>query len=757
MGHVMNIMDAKRAGVFRLSAKRVLIIAALLSLIAAPFVIKRAVHRIARHLPDRAQPYVDKLLPPGPEGTDNDVQAALPPGACTRTREAYSIVEPIYDKGLAPGWQDYGWATRELKGPGPARLKFSKWAGWIVSHRAGKLQDEAFGALVFKVKAPESFGDFLEVRLDGEAGTYEPVQVRPEHRLQLVDGWIEVLIPTRQLNPYGGEFQRVRVRATKTVSDDWVYLDAFGFIGPRKEDAPKVSYPERPAAMTVRCDASSHPISPMIYGLASDSAPEDLRAGAYRLGGNRMSRYNWQIGACNTGSDWFFRNVPHHETHMDFINRTRARKAYAALTVPLLGWVAKDKSSYSFPVSVHGPQKQAAPENSDIGNGVTPAGKEIRLGDTSRTSVEGSPDMIRRWVESIRAEEAKAGQKLIHEYILDNEPALWNSTHRDVHPEPLTYDELLDRTIRYGTAVRTAAPDAIISGPAEWGWSNYFWSAKDAAEGFSKKPDRRAHGDIPLLDWYLQKLQEHEKKTGVRILDVVDLHFYPQSKGIFANGGGGSTDNETNARRLRATRALWDPEYMDESWIKEKIRLIPRVKEIIAKNYPGRGFSIGEWNFGAEGHMSGGLALAEALGRFAEHGLRSAFYWTTPKPKTPAYWGFRAFRNYDGAGGRFLDEFISSVAPEGTSLFVSRDKANSRIVAIALNLQPTTAAKASLDMGSCGAVASYTVYTYAGRPPNFVSAGRQAVQPGAKGPSALLAPYSIAVFDIQLQPGSGGK
>ena len=46
-------------------------------------------------------------------------------------------------------------------------------------------------------------------------------------------------------------------------------------------------------------------------------------------------------------------------------------------------------------------------------------------------------------------------------FALDNEPMLWNSTHRDVHPDPVTYDELLDRTIRYGSAVRAADPDAV--------------------------------------------------------------------------------------------------------------------------------------------------------------------------------------------------------------------------------------------------------------------------------------------------------
>ena len=97
---------------------------------------------------------------------------------------------------------------------------------------------------------------------------------------------------------------------------------------------------------------------------------------------------------------------------------------------------------------------------------------------------------------------------------------------------------------------------------------------------------------MPLIAWYLQKLAEHEKKTGVRILDVLDVHIYPQAdhvQGPDGSGGdgGGETDRKTNDLRFRTTRSLWDREYEDESWIKEAVYLIPRMKDLIAQNYPG--------------------------------------------------------------------------------------------------------------------------------------------------------------------------
>ena len=49
-------------------------------------------------------------------------------------------------------------------------------------------------------------------------------------------------------------------------------------------------------------------------------------------------------------------------------------------------------------------------------------------------------------------------------YQLDNEPALWNSTHRDVHPAAVTYDEKVRKEGTIVTArVRSAADAERVS------------------------------------------------------------------------------------------------------------------------------------------------------------------------------------------------------------------------------------------------------------------------------------------------------
>ena len=147
--------------------------------------------------------------------------------------------------------------------------------------------------------------------------------------------------------------------------------------------------------------------------------------------------------------------------------------------------------------------------------------------------------------------------------------------------------------------------------------------------------------------------------------------------------------------------------------------------------------------------MSGGLAVAEVLGRFGLEGVTSAYYWTSPEDRSPAFWAFRAFRNFDGKGGRFLDWTLPVKGSTTlTSAFASRDSEGRRVVAIVLNLSALTPLAPTLSLQGCGAVASVRVHGYTGGAAGFnelpISTGE---------PIALsLAPYSITVVDITTTP-----
>ncbi len=675
----------------------------------------------------------------------------------TRSPKEEKVAEVIYDGGLTTKWHDYGWAPRQITSGGPARINFVHHGGWIIASPG--LQSR-FGALRFRMKSPESFGDFLEVHLDSTRQDLFPaIKVGPEHRADLPDGWTEVRIALSELNPERLSFEHLVLRARGSTGTEEVLLDQIVFLeGDATGDGPATVLSQEDSFMTVDCLAAGRPIHDMIYGIAvrpsrekQDGYAWQLGATARRWGGNPTSTYNWQLGnAWNTGNDWFFRNVMITDdpgyTYRKFLDDDLASGVKSALTLPLIGWVAKDTSSPSFPVTVFGAQAQVDPYSPEAGNGVTKAGAPIDPGPPSQTSRPAPPEWVALWVKKIREDDRKAGLRSVDMYILDNEPSLWNSTHRDLHPDAVSYDELLRRTIDYGSKIREADPRAVIAGPAEWGWPGYFYSAVDALTKYKLNPDRLAHGNKPLLPWYLKKVHDYEQRSGTHILDLLDVHYYPMADRV--GGANGGTDAKTAALRLRSTRSLWDPTYTDESWIADSVRLIPRLQEWIDQNDPGLGITIGEWNFGAEEHISGGLAVAEVLGRLGQQGVAGAFYWTYPPKDSPAYWAFRAYRNFDGHGGRFLNVSLPTKTAEGASLFASRDETGTHLVLIALNLKPDTALRSKVDLKSCGPVIGERVFSYAA---GSSTIAESVAQPGDQdGLKRLLDPYSITIYDLQL-------
>jgi hypothetical protein len=254
---------------------------------------------------------------------------------------------------------------------------------------------------------------------------------------------------------------------------------------------------------------------------------------------------------------------------------------------------------------------------------------------------------------------ADGGVKL---YALDNEPVLWNSTHRDVHPDPLTADELWSKSKATAEAVKAADGTGAVLGPGDWGWCAYYFSAADDCGRSTADSD--AHGGLPLGAWYLQQFAAAHNATGTRLLDYFDEHFYPQANGVALARAGSAA---TQALRLRSTRGLWDPGYVDESWISDAntgvpLQWIRTMKTWIAQYYPGTRTAITEYNWGGLESMNGALAQADVLGIFGREGLDLATLWGPTKASDPWAYAFRMYRNYDGSGGRFGDTAISATS-----------------------------------------------------------------------------------------------
>lgn len=147
----------------------------------------------------------------------------------------------------------------------------------------------------------------------------------------------------------------------------------------------------------------------------------------------------------------------------------------------------------------------------------------------------------------------------------------------------------------------------------------------------------------------------------------------------------GAGDANTQALRLRSTRSLWDPNYTDESWINEPVRLVPRMKEW-AQRYPGTKIALSEYNWGALDSINGALAQADVLGIFGREGLDLATLWAPPEANQPGAYAFRMFRNYDGHGAAFGETSLQATSADSDALAIfAAERADKVLTIVVVN------------------------------------------------------------------------
>ena len=523
--------------------------------------------------------------------------------------------------------------------------------------------------------------------------------------------------------------------------------------------------------VTIAIDASQdrRAIDPRIYGVnfGSDALHADLRFPLRRHGGNSTTRYNWELDTHNTAFDWFFQNIvdgdgvnlPAGSTANQFVAATRAQGGDAIVTLSMIGWTPKDRQKrWGFSVAKYGPQTSneciAAGFpfwcTADSGNGECTSGPNcvdgtIRNNDPLDTSKPVGVPFAADWVSHLVSQHGTADAGGVKFYALDNEPMLWNSTHRDVHPVPPDYDEVWTKGLATALAVKQRDPGAKVLGPDTWGYCDLYTSAKDAAVGPSctNGADRAAHGGLPFVEWYTKQVCDYANANGGQLpVDYIDVHWYPQD---FLN----DADAASTARRLRMLKSLYHPSYVDESWIGANVRLIPQLRDWIdarcANAKPG--IAITEYNYGPDDSPTGALAQAEALAIFGREGVSLATRWTAPEPGTRTVDAFRMFLDYDGANSRVIGTSVratSSNIDEVSSYAVQAD--DGRLFVLLFN-KATTAKVTQITYATppTGLMQMYrfdatTRFAPAGQP---IEATLSAVNIGPR--AALLVVYTPAV------------
>ncbi len=354
------------------------------------------------------------------------------------------------------------------------------------------------------------------------------------------------------------------------------------------------------------------------------------------------------------------------------IEHALAHDAGIVITVPIIGYVAADKKGGG---DVH--KSGANYLETRFRRSEPRKGEAFTLTPDANAPVVYQDEFV-NWVKSKFLQDHEDRPVF---FALDNEPDLWAHTHKQVHPKNPTYAEIVKRTVEYASAIKDVTPKAQIFGPVNYGWQGYV-RLQDAPDAAGRD----------FQEVYLKELAAAEKTAGKRLLDVLDVHWYPEAQGGGKRVSGPETGPEVVAARVQSPRSLWDANYTESSWITNNvlhapIKLLPRLKDKIDKNYPGTKLAMTEYNFGGGDHISGAIAEADVLGIFGREGVFAACKWPLSGKEKFIAAGMRMFSDFDGKGGAFGDLSVSASTDNvaDSSIYASVEKKEGRMVIVAIN------------------------------------------------------------------------
>lgn len=459
--------------------------------------------------------------------------------------------------------------------------------------------------------------------------------------------------------------------------------------------------------MNIKVDVGGNTksISPYIYGVNQYTTQDTIKnvtTHSIRQGGNRMTAYNWETNASNAGSDWQHSsdtNLSSSEDPADCVQGLSKAAAknnidYKLTTLQLAGYVSADKNG---PVS----EAEAAP--SDRWNKVILT-KGSAFADTPDLTdgVVYMDEYVNYIINKLGDSTSPTG---IQGYSLDNEPALWHHTHSRMHPNPVTIEELGDKSIEMAKAIKKLDPNAEVFGPALYGYTAYDHLADNDSSN-EWETIKAQNGYHWYLDCYLDQMKQASDEAGTRLLDVLDIHYYSES-----------VKSGKPEDILQSVRTLYEKGFKEDSWIgqwcQENVPILPTIQNSIDKYYPGTKLAISEYNF--EGNnLSGAIAQAEALGCFADANVYYATIWGGNPYQLSA---INLYTNYDGKGGSFGNNLVPTTTDDvslASSYAAINDTDKSEVTVMLTNkdMEKSQNAVISLDNSdkTYEAAAVYAIY-----------------------------------------------
>ena len=465
-------------------------------------------------------------------------------------------------------------------------------------------------------------------------------------------------------------------------------------------------------AVTVTVDpaADRHPISPYIYG--DNGQRGEHRATARRQGGNRMTAYDWENNFSNAGNDYNYSNddylpwilnVPYGHYHdpgvvmTAFHDTSLARGAYTLLTAPMIGWAARDGdgacATWTGSAWVFGQR----PPGARWRQVAVIKGSPFTLAPDTADGYVYSDEMVNFIINRYGLSGTASGVK---GWSLDNEPDLWASTHEEIRGDGPTYHEMFAKSAALAAAIKGLDPQAEVFGPALSGFYGYYRLSNAPDHANYPRYDTTSY---PFICAYLDTLRAQSQAAGRRLLDVLDIHWYPENDEAMGWGlRDGDTSRAVAIDRMQRPRAFWDSAYVEPTWIGHwfsPVALIPNLQTYIGRYNPGTKLAVTEYSFYADDHISGGIAQADFLGVAGKYGLYMANRWYDITGWARA--ACLLYRSYDGGGGAFGDIGVRAASSNTASApayasIQSADSSRLHLVLINRNYDSTVTATVTI-------------------------------------------------------------
>ena len=469
----------------------------------------------------------------------------------------------------------------------------------------------------------------------------------------------------------------------------------------------------QPTNFFITFEESLKTISPYIYG-TNQLLTEEENWTAMRQGGNRLTGYNWENNASNAGTDYLNssdnfltwiagiqnENEPGIVT-TTFRDKSIELNAYPLVTLQLAGYVARDKNG-----TVTEPQTAPSSRWRSV---QFEKGSAFSLQPDTSDSFVYLDEYVNFLVDRFGMANTSTGKK---GYSLDNEPGLWISTHPRIHPVKVRCLESVQKTIRVSTAVKNVDPYLEIFGPVLYGFNAYY-SFQEAPDWDSVKSGTNYQW---FIDYYLDQMRLAEISAGKRLLDVLDIHWYPEAMGDNRITQTNANTTADKLARIQAPRTLWDNNYTENSWIGQwfgsYLPLIPRLKSSINEYYPGTKLAFTEFSYGGENDITGAIAMADVLGILGKYDVYLGTYWQLDSPSNYISAAYKIFRNYDGNNSTFGNYSLPSITSDSvnTSIYGSFDDTKNTIHLIVINKKLNESVNGNFSISSQNNIQSGSVW-----------------------------------------------